>query len=134
MKIKEIIKKYPFETFLFTLILLFGLIWTFLVPPFQKADESAHYFRAASVSRGELTCSMGDVEEALEIRERHFQFVEAVGTSRIAFKYEEKADIKSMLRAGGNVEDDNPNIVSWDGCNLSFIPYLIFAVPILHFC
>ena len=132
MKIRERIKKYPFETVVFVLIFLFGLIWTFLVPPFQKADESTHYFRAASVSRGELTCSMGDVEEALEIRERHFQFAEAVGTSRVAFNYEEKIAIKNMLRAGSNVEDDNPNIVLWDyGCNLSFIPYLIFAVPIL---
>jgi uncharacterized membrane protein len=133
MKIRERInQKNSFEIVIFSLIFLFGLIWTFLVPPFQKADESTHYFRAASVSRGELTCSMGDVEEAFEIRERHFKFAEAVGTSRVAFKYEEKVDIKDMLEAGSDVDDDNPNIVLWDyGCNLSFIPYLIFAVPLL---
>lgn len=132
MKIQERIRKHPFEIAIFLVIFIFGLIWTFLVPPFQKADESTHYFRAASVSRGELTCSMGNVKDALEIRERHFQFAEETGTSRIAYKYEEKADLKNILRVDSRVDDDNPNITLWDyGCNLSFIPYLIFIVPIL---
>lgn len=132
MKIQERIRKHPFEIAIFLVIFIFGLIWTFLVPPFQKADESTHYFRATSVSRGELTCSMGNVKEALEIRERHFQFAEETGTSRIAFKYEEKADLKNILRVDSRVDDDNPNITLWDyGCFLSFVPYLIFIVPIL---
>jgi len=129
---QERIRKHTFEIVVFSAILLFGLIWTFLVPPFQKADESTHYFRAASVSRGELTCSMGDVEEAFEIRERHFQFAEATDLNRIAFKYQEKADVQKILKADRNVDDDNPNTILWDyGCNLSFIPYLIFALPLL---
>lgn len=36
------------------LCILFGLVWTFLIPPFQLPDEDAHFFRAWSVSDGKL--------------------------------------------------------------------------------
>jgi uncharacterized membrane protein len=36
------------------LCIIFGLAWTFLVPPFQLPDEDAHFFRAWSVSDGKI--------------------------------------------------------------------------------
>jgi uncharacterized membrane protein len=36
------------------LCIIFGLAWTFLIPPFQLPDEDAHFFRAWSVSDGKL--------------------------------------------------------------------------------
>ncbi len=43
-----------FNKVFFLFIILIGLIFVFLVPPFQKADESYHYFNTYSVSvRGE---------------------------------------------------------------------------------
>jgi len=37
---------------------VFGLILTIIVPPFQKPDESAHFFKAISVSKGNLACPL----------------------------------------------------------------------------
>lgn len=34
--------------------LFFGLLWVFLVPPFQTPDEPAHFFRAWSISEGKI--------------------------------------------------------------------------------
>ena len=125
-------KKDSLKIIIFSFIFLFGLIWTFLVPPFQKADESTHYFRAVSVSRGEMTCSMGDVNNALEIPEKYFEFVENTGLGRMAYSYEEKTSINDILNASREVDYNNKDIQAWGGfCSLSIIPYLLFAIPIL---
>jgi uncharacterized membrane protein len=36
------------------LCIIFGLAWTFLIPPFQLPDEDAHFVRAWSISDGKL--------------------------------------------------------------------------------
>lgn len=40
--------------------LMLGLLLTFLVPPFQKADEILHFYKTVSVSRGNLLCTKNE--------------------------------------------------------------------------
>lgn len=39
---------------LFSVVLFFGLMFAFLIPPMQTPDEDAHFLRASAVSRGEI--------------------------------------------------------------------------------
>jgi uncharacterized membrane protein len=39
---------------------LLGLLLVFIVPPFQKADENTHFYKAISVSSGTLICQKKD--------------------------------------------------------------------------
>jgi uncharacterized membrane protein len=44
----------PLPRVLFSVILFFGLVFAFLIPPMQTPDEDAHFLRAYAVSRGEI--------------------------------------------------------------------------------
>jgi uncharacterized membrane protein len=121
-----------FEIVIFTFILLLGLVLTLFIPPFQKADESTHYYRAVSVSRGEITCSMGEVRDAFEIPHKYPEFVVETGVNRIARNYNEKVNIQKILKADKTIDHGNSGTTSWkDFCNLSFIAHIIFIFPIL---
>src|SRR2546421_206066 len=48
------------EALFFAYLGLALLLLTFFVPPFQKADEPAHFYRAVSLTNLELTCRHGD--------------------------------------------------------------------------
>ena len=49
--------------------LLFGLITILLLPPFQSPDESSHYQRAYSISKGQLYYSVIDNQRGLYIED-----------------------------------------------------------------
>ena len=60
----------PLPRVLFSVILFFGVVFTFLIPPMQTPDEDAHFLRAYSVSQGHILPrkngdDCGDVSKAL---------------------------------------------------------------------
>ena len=42
--------------------LFFGLLWVFLIPPFQSPDENAHFFRSWTLSQGKIILEQGKDE------------------------------------------------------------------------
>ncbi len=56
----RLLKSFPFSTIVILLVIGYSAITlfflTFLIPPFQKADEYGHYWRAIAVSKGTLFC------------------------------------------------------------------------------
>ncbi len=57
--------------FLFTAT-FFGLIYVFIIPPFQSPDESSHYFRAIHLSNGQLFGKKENQRLGGNINESHF--------------------------------------------------------------
>ena len=55
--------------------LLFGLISILLIPPFQSPDESSHYQRAYSVSKGQLYYSVVDNKKGLYIEDELTNYI-----------------------------------------------------------
>lgn len=55
--------------------LLFGLITILLLPPFQSPDESSHYQRAYSISKGQLYYSVIDNQKGLYIEDELTNYI-----------------------------------------------------------
>lgn len=47
-------KDIKISTLFLILALLFGVVWIFIVPPFQSPDEQAHFFRIYQISEGKI--------------------------------------------------------------------------------
>ncbi|AWV36044.1 DUF2142 domain-containing protein [Paenibacillus odorifer] len=78
---------------------IFGLIWVVFVPPFQSADEFAHFYRAYEISERNLVTENinGEIGNYLPIAIRDFEA--AVGGGTITRNYENKATIESLKNA-----------------------------------
>jgi len=55
--------------------LLFGLISILLIPPFQSPDESSHYQRAYSISKGQLYYTVVDNQKGLYIEDELTNYI-----------------------------------------------------------
>lgn len=128
---KESGKKKAIEKLIFYFVFLFGLIWIFLVPPLQKADESTHYFRAASLTKGELVCQMGVEKDAFEIEKKYFNFAEKVKLNQIAFNYSEKTSLREIYSIKSGYFEEESDVLLKNFCSLPFFPYLVFVLPLL---
>ncbi len=76
-------------------IILLGLIFTFLVPPFQKPDSNFHYFNTYSVLNGGCISNPGS-SGYMNIPKDVYEFPEKLQLSKIAFSYQTKFP-KSLL-------------------------------------
>ena len=54
--ILERFKQIPMEKLYLWLAIPIGLIFLFLMPPFQVPDEGAHYFKALNLAQGQIMC------------------------------------------------------------------------------
>jgi uncharacterized membrane protein len=45
------------DNYLFAFCFLLGFLFVFVVPPFQKPDETTHFFKAISVASGNIVCT-----------------------------------------------------------------------------
>ena len=122
------IKKNIFLLSWISILCVFGLIFIFLVPPFQKPDENTHYFRAAALYNKEFTCQTSDSKDDFAIEKKYILFPEFLDTTRIAFKYDEKFN-KNLIQAAEERVKDSNSVESFQGfCGLPFwgyIPYIL---------
>lgn len=115
------------ELFLFMASLLLGLIMVFLIPPFQKPDEPIHFLRVITLIEGDYFCV--EKEKIIDIDSTYLSFPQQFDTSRIAFNYNEKFHISSLLNQSFDLSGDIGTIESL--CHLPMMSYLIFVPPIL---
>jgi uncharacterized membrane protein len=111
-------------------IFLFSIIFIFLVPPFQKPDENAQFFRAAALQQGYLVCEKKEDVNQFLVPEKFFLFVEGAGTRRVAFNYNEKFQVNRLREINDSVKNRN-QLVEWSGfCSLPFFAYIPFLASI----
>lgn len=132
MRILELKDNRTIEYLLFGIILLLGLIFTFIIPPFQKPDENVHFLRAVALSEGQFFCSSDENGNGrFLISQEYFDYIANVGTHRIAFNYNEKFFLNDIVKAEQKESDmeDIGNFGSF--CSLPFVAYVLSAIAIL---
>ena len=66
------LKQLSLEKIFVLITLFFGVLYIFILPPFQSVDEGMHFFRTYQISQGDLVARKqnmqvgGDVPESLE--------------------------------------------------------------------
>lgn len=131
MKILELKSKLNVEYFLFGVIILLGLIFTFIIPPFQKPDENVHFLRAITISRGEFFCNTDENgNKTFTMPQKYFDYISEVGTQRIAFNYGEKFYFNDIRKAELK-ESTMDGISNFEACTLSFVAYVPTALMVL---
>lgn len=127
-EVKE--KKNWVEVVLFTFIFLLGIIFTFVVPPFQKPDETAHFLRAVALSDGQFTCNYENHKSYFNIPSKYFSYLSEIGQGRIAFHYEEKFFIEDLKGAESRIYEED-EMVEYGFCSLPFVGYIPASIGIL---
>ena len=131
MKISEPRLNRTVEYLLLSIILVLGIIFIFVVPPFQKADEIAHFLRGVGLSNGEIICEEDTKGNYyFNIQKKYFKYMENVGAGRIHFNYNEKFflnDLKSS-EEGYQSEEMTP---FYRFCSLPFLAYIPTAISVL---
>lgn len=77
-----------YKSLYWTYIILIGLVFIFLVPPFQKADENTHYLNTASILQGNLFCNKSNIYQ-----KKFLDFEKEMKVSNFAFNYLSKFPI-----------------------------------------
>lgn len=123
-------KKNWIEAVIFVFIFLLGIIFTFAVPPFQKPDEIAHFFRAVALSDGQFTCNYENEKYYFNIPSEYFSYPSKVGALRIPFHYEEKFFINDLKKAESKTHEEN-GMTEYGFCSLPFLGYIPASLGIL---
>ncbi len=111
------------------LMIILGLCFTFLVPPFQKPDENRHYYQAVALSRGVLSCRLNSSGKPyLPIPASFYTFPKQL-------KYDEIAhtpDFKFFPSQLGLYRYGQSEVVeASDWCSWSFVGYAFPSLGIL---
>lgn len=116
---------------LFAMIFILGIIFTFIIPPFQKPDESTHFLRAVALADGQFICTTNkDGELSFLIEEKYLSYMDTVGLNRIATKYNEKFHPDILFSS--EISNNNNSQIEWTNfCNLPSFSYIVQAIAIL---
>lgn len=115
---------------LFGLVIALGLIFTFLVPPFQKPDENRHYYQAVALSDLTMTCPRDPVLGTyLPVRESAYTFPLVLKTDEIAHT----PNIKFFRsQFGWYFHPPSESVIkATDWCSWSFVGYIPSALGLL---
>lgn len=120
-----------FKFIYFLYLSLVGLIFVFLVPPFQKPDEEVHFYRAVALSTGQFFCTTEQTQSFFYIPDKYFTLAKNLYSTKVHFNYNEKFLYKTIFE---NINDKDivDNTSKFEGyCNLPFFAYIPFVIPIL---
>lgn len=110
--------------------LLFGLISILLIPPFQSPDESSHYQRAYSVSKGQLYYSVVDNKKGLYIEDELTNYISSFdrfnGNVNEKFTYGEMYFNQEMSKLPTSISHK-----SFSTVGTSFFAYISSSLGIL---
>lgn len=125
------------ETFSFGTIIVFGLLFSFLIPPHHTWDEFAHFIKSYNVAQGTLFPTNESKAEY------PIDFEKISHKSSLEYQsYEDFEEVKKELSVVSNSRTEQKVYPSTASINL-FVPYLfsglgmkiamIFNLPILYF-
>lgn len=114
---------------LLLLVFLLGLVFVFLVPPFQKPDENRHYYQAVALAHGQFSCQQSKEDGVyLTLREDAYNFPAALKTDEIAHTPTYKFFSAQLQWFKTTRQVRLIKETSW--CSWSFVGYLPAAVGI----
>ena len=112
--------------FIFGYLLIIGTIFTFIIPPFQKPDETVHFKKALAVSYGVFNCPKN---KQLKISKQSKNLIEDNYFQSIINQKNKKLNLRNYLNL---VIDEKPsriqeNIIIDQVCQLPAISYFPHA-------
>ncbi len=125
------------KSLVFLFILINSLIFTFVVPPFQKPDEDAKFYRTVALSRGQFFCQLNNKrEKVISIPRKYFELPNLFQTDEIKFYADRKlslniSDVRKQLD-----KLDYEGVETSKGCISYFVGFIpntigfLLAVPI----
>ncbi len=107
------------------------LVFTFLVPPFQKNDEPSHYYRAVSITNLDFFCQKDDQGQYYSVMKRkYFDLPYVLGADAIWASLEAKFS-PSVLRTDFSGARFQEPLRVYSICNLSPVGYAPNALGLL---
>ncbi|HSW89014.1 MAG TPA: DUF2142 domain-containing protein [Candidatus Saccharimonadales bacterium] len=133
---EHILTKFLYIWLFFSLVL-----FTFIIPPFQKPDEINHFLRATTLAKGELHCINSTSGKAYFLIPHNFyDLPDQMSVNVIRFRYTDKFPLHALVNQQST---NNHNVKVADLCGLPFPGYLanlpgifigvIFNNPLLAF-
>ncbi|MDO8610196.1 MAG: DUF2142 domain-containing protein [bacterium] len=109
--------------FLFFIFIAVGLIFTFLVPPFQKPDEETHFIRSLMISRGVIICPKNN-PSTLRVQKDIPQMINDIKSLKLPQNRFNKFDVKLFEKPffinNQYVDMPVPSVL----CGFPTIPYI----------
>ena len=135
-RIHSRIFKLPLSNYLFIYIAFVSLLLVFIIPPFQKTDETSHYYKTIAVARGQFTCKTNQLGQKYNTIPANYETLPDVLLAEYVNKDHRhrflKQTFNSVLRLR---EKSNDGVIVSSVCNLPFILYtptaLVLSIPIL---
>lgn len=121
----------------FLFILFNSLIFTFVVPPFQKPDEDAKFYRTVALSKGQLFCQLNNKgKKVISVPRKYYELPNLFGVDEIKFHADRKlslniSDVRKQIDKMGS-----ESVETSEGCYSYFIGFIpntigfLLAVPI----
>jgi len=107
-------------------ILSLTAFFVFVVPPYEKPDEIAHFNRAFALSKGQLFCQRKPEGYGFTLPESVIQFPQAMFTGAIIMQTDNKFPIQ-LLKKTYPIYPSN-DVIFENYCSLPFISYIPSAV------
>lgn len=117
-----------FLRFMWLYIMILGLFFVFIIPPFQKTDEVSHYYKTVSVATGNFFCKEYDYNEPQNlIPQSLYELPEKMMSSFVSSDSQHRFP-KGVLIPVLKEKFNNNLIPENVSCTLPFIFYLPSAV------
>jgi uncharacterized membrane protein len=119
-----VIKK-TVNLFLWFYLILSSLVFIFLLPPYQKYDETPHFARAVALASGQFFCHNGSFSIPLDLGELHRQF----NFQKVLLENEKFPLSKIDFTKIRNSDKNKTELVG--GCGMNFLGYLPNTIGVL---
>ncbi len=104
------------------------IIFTFLIPPFQKPDEINHFLRATALAKGEIFCKRDNTGKMYFLIPFNFyNLPDQMSANILRYKYNEKFPLYELIQQRNK---DNHSIKEIGICFLPFTGYLSNVIGI----
>lgn len=127
------IKRLKIEHTFLIISLIFGVLWTFILPPFQSPDETVHLYRAYITSNGNFQCVNNNGSNAGGYLPTSMgEFLNVLKAENIRFHPEKKQNLGTLKNSLEYFPNKEKEFIEFPGsCAYSPVPYIPQSIGIL---
>ena len=109
--------------FIFGYLLIIGAIFSFIIPPFQKPDETVHFKKAVAISYGIFNCSKNG---KIQVNKQFIDLVQQKSLQSIIAKKIKVLNLNQWFNQINNTKPDNKLglLESKNSCQLPTVAYI----------
>lgn len=109
----------------FLFIIVNSLIFTFVVPPFQKPDEDAKFYRSVALSKGQFFCYLNKKgEKVISVPRKYYELPHLFNTDEIKFNSDRKLSLNISELRNKLSEFGYEGVETSKGCISYFVGFI----------